>query len=250
MQTFIGIIPSRYESSRFPGKSLVDIAGKPMIQHVYERAKEVLDDVVVATDDERIFNAVKAFGGLPIMTSTSHQSGTDRCAEALTKFEELTLKSYSVAINIQGDEPFIKTEQIELIKTCFEEKDTQIATLIKIIDDNEIIFDRNRPKVIIDQNDFAIYFSRSPIPNMRDAEEKEWHLKHKYFQHIGMYAFKRDVLKEITDLSPTPLERAESLEQLRWLENGYRIKTAITDLESYGIDTREDLENAFRLGYI
>jgi len=250
MQTFVGIIPSRYKSSRFPGKPLADIAGKPMIQHVYERTKEVLDDVVVATDDERILEAVSTFGGIAIMTSTSHKSGTDRCAEALTKFEELSSKSYSVAINIQGDEPFIKGKQIELIKSCFLEKDTQIATLIKAIDDHNTIFDTNRPKVIIDREKFALYFSRSPIPYMRDTEEKDWHLKHNYFQHIGMYAYRRDVLKEITNLLPTPLEKAESLEQLRWLENGYKIKTAITDLESYGIDTPEDLENAIRLGYI
>lgn len=249
MQTFVGIIPSRYKSSRFPGKPLADIAGKPMIQHVYERAKETLDDVVVATDDERILKAVDLFGGIAIMTSVSHRSGTDRCAEALTLFEELRSKEYSVAINIQGDEPFIKKEQIELIKSCFEDEHTQIATLIKAIDNNHIIFDRNRPKVVIDQHDFAMYFSRSPVPNIRDANDKDWHLKHKFFQHIGMYAYRRDVLREITDLLPAPLEKAESLEQLRWLENGYKIKTAVTDIESYGIDTPEDLENAVRLGY-
>lgn len=250
MQTFAGIIPSRYKSSRFPGKALADIAGKPMIQWVYEHAKQILDVVVVATDDKRISDVVEAFGGIVILTSESHQSGTDRCAEALEKLEESSSRTFPVVINIQGDEPFIKKEQIELLKSCFNEKDTQIATLIKTIDDKKIIFDTNRPKVVIDKNDFAMYFSRSPIPNLRDANEEEWQVKHKYFQHIGMYAYRREVLLEITKLLATPLEKAESLEQLRWLENGYKIKTAITPFESYGIDTPEDLENALRLGYV
>lgn len=246
MQSFVGIIPSRYKSSRFPGKALADIAGKPMIQRVYERAGEFLDEVVVATDDKRISDVVESFGGKALMTSVSHQSGTDRCAEALLKLEEATGKKYTVIINIQGDEPFIKKEQIELIKSCFEEEKTQIATLIKPIDDQKIVFDRNRPKVVVDQEGFALYFSRSPIPNLRDIDENEWHLKHKFYLHIGMYAYTRNVLTEITKLSVTPLEDAESLEQLRWLENGYKIKTAITQYESHGIDTPEDLENALR----
>ncbi len=250
MQTFVGIIPSRYNSSRFPGKPLANIAGKPMIQHVYERAKAVLDDVIVATDDERIASAVEKFGGIAILTSEDHQSGTDRCAEALDIVEDFTAKKFTVVINIQGDEPFIRKEQIEQLMSCFSKEDTQIATLIKSIDNRTTIFDRNRPKVVIDNRDIAMYFSRSPIPNLRDTNEQEWHIKHEYFQHIGMYAYKREVLKEITRLSSTPLEKAESLEQLRWLENGYKIKTALTQYESYGIDTPEDLENAVRLGYI
>jgi 3-deoxy-manno-octulosonate cytidylyltransferase (CMP-KDO synthetase) len=250
MHTFIGIIPSRYKSSRFPGKPLADIAGKPMIQHVYERVKEELDDVIVATDDERIASAVEKFGGLAIMTSEDHQSGTDRCAEALDIVEESTGKKFSVVINIQGDEPFIRKEQIEQLMSCFSMQDTQIATLIKSIDNKATIFDRNRPKVVIDNKNIAMYFSRSPIPNLRDTVEQEWHMKHKYFQHIGMYAYKKEILKEITKLTPTSLEKAESLEQLRWLENGYKIKTARTEYESFGIDTPEDLENAIRLGYI
>ncbi len=250
MNSFVGIIPSRYASSRFPGKALVDIGGKPMIQRVYERAREILETVVVATDEERISDVVKEFGGMAVMTSESHQSGTDRCLEALAKLEEMNTTSYSVIINIQGDEPFIKKEQIELLMSCFDDKHTQIATLIKQIEDQKVIFDRNRPKVVIDANDFAMYFSRSPIPNLRDVKEEKWHLKHRYFQHIGMYAYRRDILREITQLLPTSLEVAESLEQLRWLENGYKIKTAITKFESYGIDTPEDLREAIRLGYI
>ncbi|MBN2524326.1 MAG: 3-deoxy-manno-octulosonate cytidylyltransferase [Bacteroidales bacterium] len=250
MSAFVGIIPSRYQSSRFPGKPLADIAGKPMIQRVYERVKKVLDSVVVATDDKRIFKVVKEFGGIAIMTSASHRTGTERCAEALVKFETIASKIFDVVINIQGDEPFIKKEQIELLMSNFDNGNTQIATLIKPIENKEILFDTNRPKVVIDKQGFAMYFSRLPIPHLRNAEECNWQKKHTYFQHIGMYAYKRDVLKEIAKLQPTILEKAESLEQLRWLENGYKIKTAVTEYDSYGIDIPEDIENAIRMGFV
>jgi 3-deoxy-manno-octulosonate cytidylyltransferase (CMP-KDO synthetase) len=221
-----------------------------MIQRVYERAKEVLDEVIVATDDDRILQEVKGFGGDALLTSERHKSGTDRCAEALQKLEEIQTDVYAVVINIQGDEPFIQKEQIETLQSCFSDDNTQIATLIKPIEDNDVIFDRNRPKVVIDKQGFAMFFSRSAIPNLRDVNEKEWHIRHRYFQHIGMYAYRRDVLLEIAKLNPTLLEKAESLEQLRWLEYGYKIKTAVTGIESFGIDTPEDIEEAVRSGYI
>ncbi len=250
MAAFVGIIPSRYQSSRFPGKPLADMAGKTMIQRVYERAKKALDDVVVATDDKRIFKAVEEFGGIAIMTSSNHQTGTDRCAEALEKIKTIVSKVFDVVINIQGDEPFIQKGQIELLRTCFADKNTRIATLIKPVENKDILFDSNRPKVVIDNQGFAMYFSRSPIPHLRDVKDEEWYLKHKYFQHIGMYAYRSDVLREITKLQPTILEKAESLEQLRWLENGYKIKTVVTEHESYGIDTPEDIENVIRMGFV
>jgi 3-deoxy-manno-octulosonate cytidylyltransferase (CMP-KDO synthetase) len=246
MTTFIGIIPARYASSRFPGKPLVDIAGKSMIQRVYERAASVIADVVVATDDNRIFQAVRNFSGFAVMTSEHHRSGTDRCAEALNLFSNTTGRKFDVVVNIQGDEPFIRPEQIDQLKNCFDDHMTQIATLIKPISNNEVVFDPNRPKVVVDINGFAMYFSRSPIPYLRDKDSSDWFGSYHFFQHIGMYAYRSDVLQLLTGLQPGILEKAESLEQLRWLENGYRIKTAITDIESYGIDTPADLERLLR----
>lgn len=240
---FIGIIPSRYASTRFPGKPLADINGKTMIQRVYEQAKLVLDDVYVATDDQRIADAVSAFGGNFIMTSENHQSGTDRIAEALEKIKSETKQNFNVVINIQGDEPFIKPEQIKEIMSCFNNKNTEIATLVKKIEQNEDIFDINKPKVLFDKNMKAIYFSRSPIPFVRNTNKNEWHLKHNFYKHIGMYAYKSDVLKEITKLNQSKLELAESLEQLRWIENSYIITVAETNFESIGVDTPEDLNN-------
>jgi 3-deoxy-manno-octulosonate cytidylyltransferase (CMP-KDO synthetase) len=247
---FLGIIPSRYASTRFPGKPLADFAGKPMIRKVYESVVAALDDVLVATDDRRIFEAVENFGGKVVMTSPDHKSGTDRCAEALDRFEKNSSEKYDVVINIQGDEPFIRIDQIETICECFSDLNTEIATLIKKIEDNAIVFDPNRPKVVIDKKGFALYFSRSPIPAIRDIENKEWHTKHTFYQHIGMYAYRSYVLRELSFLPQGLLEKAESLEQLRWLENGYKIKTAITEFESYGIDTPEDLERAVKLGLL
>ncbi|HYQ56776.1 MAG TPA: 3-deoxy-manno-octulosonate cytidylyltransferase [Draconibacterium sp.] len=241
---FIGIIPARYQSSRFPGKPLAKIKDKPMIQWVYENALKALPFVCVATDDDRIFNAVNAFGGEVVKTSASHQSGTDRCAEAALKIAASI--DFDIVVNIQGDEPFIKPEQLELIKQCFE-NETEIATLVKKINSQEELFNPNRPKVVLDKNDFALYFSRSPIPYLRGEESENWVKKHIFWSHIGLYAFKADVLQKITKLAPGKLELAESLEQLRWLENGYKIKTAETSYQTIGIDTPEDLEAALQL---
>ncbi|WP_163322144.1 3-deoxy-manno-octulosonate cytidylyltransferase [Draconibacterium mangrovi] len=241
---FIGIIPARYQSSRFPGKPLAKIKDKPMIQWVYENASKALPYVCVATDDDRIFDAVKAFGGEVVKTLPSHQSGTDRCAESALKIAKN--RPVDIVLNIQGDEPFVKPEQIELIKSCFE-SETEIATLVKKVDSEEELFNPNRPKVVLDKNDFALYFSRSPIPYFRGEENKNWVKKHTFWSHIGMYAFKADVLQKITQLEQGKLELAESLEQLRWLENGYKIKTAETTSATMGIDTPEDLEAALQL---
>jgi len=247
---FIGIIPARYASTRFPGKPLAYINGKSMIQRVYEQVKIALDDVVVATDDCRIEEAVKAFGGKVVMTSSEHQSGTDRIAEAIEKIEAKTGDKYQVIINIQGDEPFIQPEQIKALMNCFNSPSTQIATLIKAIENPDEIFDMNKVKVVVNKNQRAMYFSRSPIPFLRGTDEKDWINKHTYYKHIGMYAYRRDTLNEITKLPQSSLEIAESLEQLRWLENEYVIKTDITKHESIGIDTPEDLERVKQLGLL
>lgn len=238
---FIGIIPSRYASTRFPGKPLADINGKSMIERVYEQAKKSLDQVYVATDDDRIANEVKRFGGDVVITSESHKSGTDRLAEAVQMIQKDTNQQFDIVINIQGDEPFIQPEQIEEIKSCFNDQDTEIGTLVKAIDKNEDIFDPNKPKVTLDKDMNAICFSRSPIPYLRNIEKGQWHLKHAFYRHIGMYAYKTETLLKLTQLEQTPLELAESLEQLRWLENGYQIKVAKTNFDSVGIDTPEDL---------
>jgi 3-deoxy-manno-octulosonate cytidylyltransferase (CMP-KDO synthetase) len=235
----IGIIPARYASTRFPGKPLVDIYGKTMIQRVYEQSVKTkgLAEVVVATDDERIAEEVTNFGGKYVMTSSLHQSGTDRCAEVAAQLPE-----YDIIINIQGDEPYISPEQIELLSTCFADKDTQLATLIKEIHTEEELFNVNIPKVTINSRNEALYFSRQTIPFIRNAEKHEWINKHQFFKHIGIYGYRRDVLLAITKLQPSSLEMAESLEQLRWLENGFTIKTKVTQLETIAIDTPEDLK--------
>lgn len=244
MMKFIGIIPARYASTRFPGKPLADMNGKPMIQRVYEQVKDVLDSVCIATDDIRIENAVKAFGGQVVMTSDQHRSGTDRCYEAYQKIGE----GYDVIVNIQGDEPFIHPEQIQTIKTCFADANTQIATLVKPFrsdDDFEsTLFNPNSPKVVLNKNNEAMYFSRSIIPYIRSKKYTEWLPSHTFYKHIGLYAYRAQVLKEITQLPQSALELAESLEQLRWLENGYKIKVGITEQETIGIDTPEDMEKA------
>ena len=241
---FLGIIPARYASTRFPGKPLADMAGKPMIQRVYEQVEGTLDAVCVATDDTRIEEAVKAFGGQVVMTSDKHRSGTDRCYEAYT----LVGQGYDVVVNIQGDEPFIHPEQIETLKACFREPDVQIATLVKPFrpdDDFETaLFNANTPKVVLNKRHEALYFSRSIIPYMRGKHYSEWLPNHTYYKHIGLYAYRAATLREITALPQSPLELAESLEQLRWLENGYKIKVGITEQETIGIDTPADLEKA------
>jgi 3-deoxy-manno-octulosonate cytidylyltransferase (CMP-KDO synthetase) len=241
---FAGIIPARYASSRFPGKPLALIGSKPMIQWVYEQASKSLEVVYVATDDKRIYNTVQKFGGKAIMTSPAHQSGTDRCAEAVSLIVKETGIKIDVAINIQGDEPFIRPEQINQIKDCFEEKGTEIATLVRKVEAGEDIFNPNQPKVIIDLKGDAIYFSRAAIPYLRDSEMSTWSEKHTYFKHIGLYAYRTGTLNKITLLNRSSLEIAESLEQNRWLENGYRIRTAVTIWESIGIDTPDDLRKA------
>lgn len=240
---FVGLIPSRYASSRFPGKPLAIIDGKSMVQRVYEQVSKVLDLVYVATDDQRIYDAVVAFGGKAVMTSTNHKSGTDRIYEAYTKIGE----GREIAINIQGDEPFIQTSQLETICHCFDEPGTELATLVKPFEEAdgwEALSNPNSPKVVLNKRGEAMYFSRSVIPYKRGAEQSEWLKNHTYYKHIGLYAYRADVLKEITSLPQSSLELTESLEQLRWLENGYRIKTGITNAETVGIDTPEDLKRA------
>lgn len=249
-KSFIGIIPARYASTRFPGKPLADIGGKTMIQRVYEQASKALPWVVVATDDDRIYDEVIRFGGNVVMTAAHHQSGTDRCAEALEKAQKQMKQTFEVVVNIQGDEPFIDPQQIELLCDCFKDETTDIATLIKPITEQEMVFDANKPKVVVGVNDQALYFSRSPIPFLRGVEKEQWHKVHTYFQHIGLYAYRTHVLKEITHLPQSRLELAESLEQLRWLENGYHIAVRQTVHDSYGIDTPQDLEHLKRLGLI
>ncbi|HBF89253.1 MAG TPA: 3-deoxy-manno-octulosonate cytidylyltransferase [Bacteroidales bacterium] len=236
----IGIIPARYNSSRFSGKPLVIIHGKTMIRRVYEQACKALDIVYVATDDDRIKCEVVKFGGKVVMTSTNHQSGTDRCAEAVQIIQKIDNDNFDIVVNIQGDEPFINPEQIKMIVSCFENQNTQIATLIKEIQAISEISNQNTPKVVVNKNLEAIYFSRSVIPFNRNK------LNVAYYKHIGMYAYKINVLFEITKLQPSSLELSESLEQLRWLENGYKIQTAITNLDTISIDTKEDLEKAVK----
>lgn len=236
----IGIIPARFDSTRFPGKPLVEVLGKPMIQRVYESvfSSQLFNKVVVATDDRRIFDAVIDFGGNACMTSNSHPSGTDRCYEAYQNEKEV----FDVLVNIQGDEPFISSHQMQMILSCFNDPQTQIATLIKPITEAEELTDSNRPKVVKDVNEFAIYFSRSVVPFNRNLDLIKALDSNQYYKHIGMYAYRVEVLDEITKLSPSKLELIEGLEQLRWLENGYKIKTAVTKEESYCIDTPTDLE--------
>ncbi|HEX8038474.1 MAG TPA: 3-deoxy-manno-octulosonate cytidylyltransferase [Chryseosolibacter sp.] len=242
MKNFIGIIPARFASTRLPGKPLVDIDGKSMIERVYEQAKKsaLLTRVIVATDHPAIVEKVTSFGGEVCLTDPGHPSGTDRCAEVLSK---MNLHCDAV-INIQGDEPFIDPRQIDLLCGCFDDARTDLATLIKEITSPEILFNPNVPKVVIDAWQFAIYFSRHTVPYIRGEKEEGWLSKHTFYQHIGIYGYRPQVLQKITKLPPSSLEKAESLEQLRWLENGLRIKTAKTPFETLSVDTPEDLERA------
>lgn len=246
MNKFIGIIPARYASSRFPGKPLADIGGITMIERVYRQVQKELDQVFVATDDDRIYDTVQSFGGKAIMTSTEHRSGTDRVNEAYHAIDT----DANIIINIQGDEPFVAPEQIATIKKCFDDPDTQIATLARKYDAAngfEGLFDPNKVKVIFDNNDFAIYFSRAILPYIRNYKWDEWLQHRDFYIHVGMYAYRSEVLDEVTKLPQSSLELAESLEQLRWLQNGYKIKVALTDAPTFGIDTPEDLEQAKKL---
>lgn len=238
-----GIIPARYASVRFPGKPLAIIRGKPMIQRVYDQAVKCLDHVYVATDDDRIYKAVESFGGKAIHTSVHHKSGTERCSEAISIIEQKENTGFHVIINIQGDEPFIQPSQIQKVVDCFSEPDVQIATLIKNISDNRELHDPNKVKVVADKKMYAIYFSRAVIPYYRNIEKQDdWISHHPYYLHIGIYGYRRDILPVLADLGPAELETAESLEQLRWIENGFRIKLDITDSDSIGIDTPADLK--------
>lgn len=239
----IAIIPARYASSRFPAKPLAMLGGKMVIERVYEQVAECVDMVVVATDDERIYNAVEGFGGRAVMTSTKHRCGTERCREAL----DLVGYEADYVINIQGDEPFISREHIELLKRGAEDKAADIVTLatpFQASEGIEALKDINSPKVVFGESGYALYFSRSVIPFIRGTEQEEWLKNHTFYKHIGAYAFRANVLKEITSLAATPLEKAESLEQLRWLESGYRIKIEVTNTKTFGIDTPEDLQRA------
>jgi len=250
MLNFVGIIPARYASTRFPGKPLVHIKGKTMIERVYLQASKVFENVYVATDDNRIKEEVLRFGGKVIMTSPNHQSGTDRCAEAIDILQKDNNMVFDVVLNIQGDEPFIKPAQLEKLMRCFNNPENQIATLVKPVTSNEDIFNPNCVKVVMDKNSRALFFSRSPIPFIRGRENNEWAESHGYFKHLGIYAYRTEVLKEITHLAQSSLELAESLEQLRWLENGYKIIVETTEFESISIDTPKDLEKVNALDFI
>ncbi|MBR4679139.1 MAG: 3-deoxy-manno-octulosonate cytidylyltransferase [Bacteroidales bacterium] len=238
----LGIIPARFQSSRFPGKPLAMIGSKAMIQRVYEQASKAFDDVAVATDDDRIFQKVISFNGKAVMTSESHQSGTDRTAEAALTYQLNTKKTFDVVVNIQGDEPFIRPQQLQQLAATFEDPSVQIATLVKKIETEEELFNENAVKVVKNAQNGALYFSRFPIPFMRGADKKDWVKKHTYFKHIGVYAYRYSVLQEITKLPQSSLELSEKLEQNRWLENGYKIKVSETDFQSLAVDTPEDLE--------
>ena len=241
---FAGIIPARFASSRFPGKPLVMIGNKTMIQRVYDQASKILEMVFVATDDKRIFEAVLNFGGKAIMTSPNHMSGTDRCAEAVLKINAETGHKTDIVINIQGDEPFIRPEQITLLMNCFNDDTVELATLIRKVEPGEDVFNPNQPKVILNLKGDAIYFSRAAIPYVRDCEIEGWTKKQVFYKHIGLYAYKSETLAKINLLPCSSLEISESLEQNRWIENGYKIRTAVTDWQSIGIDTPDDLEKA------
>lgn len=240
---FVIIIPARYQSTRFPGKPLAILGGKPVIQRVYEKALSVLPDVYVATDDDRIFQTVEAFGGKAVMTRSDHKSGTDRIQEAAEKIGG----DFDVIINIQGDEPFVDASQIETLMRLFDDETTQIGTLGKPFDTScgmANVDNPNSPKIVTDKKGFALYFSRSVIPYVRGKEHDIWHENFPYLKHLGVYAYRKEVLAEVTQLPQSSLEIAESLEQLRWLENGYRIRVGKTDIETVGIDTPEDLVKA------
>lgn len=243
MNKFIALIPARFASTRFPGKPLAKLGGKMVIQRVYEQARKAFSEVFVCTDDERILQAVESFGGKAIMTGTHHKSGTDRCQEAFLK----SGSKADIIVNIQGDEPFIHPSQLEAIKACFADPQAQIATLVKPFkptDGWQALANPNSPKVVVDKDMNALYFSRSIVPYLRGVDESEWLSRHTFYKHIGLYAYRANVLQEITTLPQGTLEKAESLEQLRWLENGYTIKVGLTDIETIGIDTPEDLQRA------
>jgi 3-deoxy-manno-octulosonate cytidylyltransferase (CMP-KDO synthetase) len=237
---FMAIIPARYASTRYPGKPLAILGGKTVIQRVYEQVKSVLDDVYVATDDDRIYSTVTDFGGKAVMTRADHKSGTDRIEEAA---EKIGLDA-DVIINVQGDEPFIQPSQIKTLMQLFDAPETQIGTLGKPFESIDAVENPNSPKIVTDNRGFALYFSRSTIPFIRGKERDRWFGEYPFLKHLGVYAYRREVLAEVTKLPMSSLEKAESLEQLRWLQNGYRIRVGLTDIETVGIDTPEDLTRA------
>ena len=237
---YIAIIPARYASTRFPGKPLAILGGKTVIERVYTQVADALDDAYVATDDTRIFDTVTGFGGKAVMTRTDHKSGTDRIEEAVEKIGG----QWDVVVNVQGDEPFIQRSQIDTLCRCFDDEDTQIATLGKPFDSMEAVDNPNSPKIVTDLRGYALYFSRSVIPYVRGAEHDAWMGHYPYLKHLGIYAYRREVLEAVTRLPQSPLELAESLEQLRWLQHGYKIKVGTTDVETIGIDTPDDLARA------
>ena len=240
----VALIPARYASTRFPGKPLALIANKPMVQWVYERVASAFDHTYVATDDERIAQAVGDFGGRYVLTSPHARSGTDRCAEAIDTLEREQNIRFDVVINVQGDEPFISTEPLLRVAACFAQPQVDIATLVKRFAPTDDIFNPNTPKVVLNLQGEAIYFSRSVIPHIRGAQPNEWSSKHLFYKHIGLYAYRTQVLRRIAQMPQTPLEQAESLEQLRWIEHGLRIKAIETDTETIAVDTPDDLERA------
>lgn len=237
---FMAIIPARYASTRFPGKPLAVLGGKTVIQRVYEQVSSVLSDVYVATDDQRIYDCVEGFGGKAVMTREDHKSGTDRIEEAVEKIGT----DADVIINVQGDEPFIQPSQVETLMHLFDASETQIGTLGKLFESMEAVENPNSPKIVTDNRGFALYFSRSVIPYIRGKERNDWLSQYPFLKHLGIYAYRREVLAEVTRLPQSSLEKAESLEQLRWLQNGYRIRVGLTDVETIGIDTPEDLQRA------
>lgn len=237
---FIGIIPARYASTRFPGKPLAMLGGQTVIQRVYEQVSGALGEAYVATDDERILRAVRQFGGRAVMTRADHRSGTDRIEEAAEQLQT----DADVIINVQGDEPFVQRSQLETVKSLFADPEAQICTLGKPFESMEAVMNPNSPKIVCDVRGYALYFSRSPIPYVRGREQQEWLQAFPFLKHIGLYAYRREVLREITRLPQSPLELAESLEQLRWLQHGYRIRVGLTDVETVGIDTPADLSRA------
>lgn len=240
----VGIIPARYSSTRFPGKALCDIKGKTMVQRVYEQAKlsKHLDKVIVATDDQRIIDNVLSFGGEVVMTAATHPSGTDRCWDALQQLKE----QYQYVINIQGDEPFINPKQIDELAMVLKDGTTELATQMIPVDSYEMLADEGEVKIVLNTNNEALYFSRTIIPYIKNVDQKEWHKHFQYYRHVGMYAYRNDILEKITKLPVSALEKAESLEQLRWVENGFKIKCVTTKFDSHCIDTPEDLERMLK----
>ena len=243
MKKIIAIIPARYASTRFPGKPLALVNGIPMIVRVMRQAAKVFSDVCIATDDKRIYNKVAEMGGKAVMTSASHSSGTDRCLEALTKYQEESGKIFDVVLNVQGDEPYIRPEQLKTLANCFNDSSVGIATLVKKCKSLSEVNDPNRPKVVVDKACNALYFSRSVIPFFRGGELSDEVVRKKgYFMHVGLYGYTAKTLAAVCAMPRSFLEKTENLEQLRWLENGYKIRVAESNYESYSVDTPEDLD--------